>query len=115
MNFFHMQLHPDKPIGVDAIKNILEKKGVVGVGSGNDAAGAFKSQPKLGDIIVVREGATPIALVRVVSEWYEEPIPDYDLDWFDLRRDVDVLEFYKGTEKFPYPRKTFMICDNMEM
>ena len=112
MNFFHIQLHPNNAIGVENVKRILEKA-IIGVGSGNSDAGAFKSQPNIGDVVVVREGSTPIALVKIASDSYMEPNVDANLDWFDLRRKVVILQFYRGAEPFPQPRGTFSICSDL--
>ena len=52
MNYFHIQLHPNNAIGVENVKRILEKA-IIGVGSGNSDAAAFKSQPNIGDVVEV--------------------------------------------------------------
>lgn len=114
MRFFHIQLRPDKPIGIDTVKAILNKKKVIGVGSDNQDANAFKNQPQIGDIVVVRDGATPVALVKIEGDCYEEACPNDDFDWFDLRRKIIVLEYYHGTEAFPQPRGTFSICRDLD-
>lgn len=112
MNYFHIQLHPNNAIGVENVKRILEKA-IIGVGSGNSDAAAFKSQPNIGDVVVVREGSTPIALVRIASDFYMEPNVDASLDWFDLRRKIEILQFYQGAGSFPQPRGTFSICSDL--
>lgn len=112
MNYFHIQLHPNNAIGVENVKRILEKA-IIGVGSGNSDAAAFKSQPNIGDVVVVREGSTPIALVRIASDFYMEPNVDVSLDWFDLRRKIEILQFYQGAGSFPQPRGTFSICSDL--
>ncbi len=113
MKFFHIQLHPDRAIGVETIKRILNEKAVIGVGSSNSDAGAFKNQPNIGDVVVVREGSTPVALVKIASDSYMDQNTDGSLDWFDLRRKIDVLQFYQGAESFPQPRGTFSICSDL--
>lgn len=113
MRYFHIQLRPDRAIGVDTVKAILKEKGVIGVGSTNQDASAFRNQPHIGDIVVVREGAIPIALTQIASECYEELNVDSNLDWFDLRRKVEILEFYKDSGTFPQPRGTFSICSDL--
>ena len=48
MKFFHMQLHPNKDIGVDVVKEILTQKQVIGLGSTNRDALDFKSRIAIG-------------------------------------------------------------------
>lgn len=112
INYFHIQLRPDKAIGSETVERILREKAVIGVHSTNSDANAFRNRPSIGDIVVVREGAKPVALVKITSDSYTDQNIDEDLDWFDLRRKIDVLQFYQGTESFPQPRGTFSICSD---
>lgn len=113
INYFHIQLRPDKAIGSETVERILREKAVIGVGSTNSDANAFRNQPTIGDIVVVREGAKPVALVKIASDSYIDQNTDDDLDWFDLRRKVEILQFYRGAESFPQPRGTFSICSDL--
>ncbi len=107
MNYWHIQLHPDERLSVDTLKSILMTKQVIGMGeSWNDKTGKLVSDPqffkdnmKIGDIVMVRDGSTPVALVKVTNNAYIEPNTDDDFDWFKLRRNVEILGFYGEDEK----------------
>ncbi len=106
-NYWHIQLHPDERSDIETIKSILTKKKVIGMGdSWNDKSGKpvndpkwFKYDMKIGDVVMVRDGSTPVALVEVTGNAYVEPNIDKDFDWFALRRKIDVLGFYGDKEK----------------
>ncbi len=107
MNYWHIQLHPDERLDIDTLKSILTIKHVIGMGeSWNDKTGKLVSDPKffkddmkIGDVVMVRDGSTPVALVRVTSNAYIEPNTDDEFDWFKLRRQIEVLGFYEEDEK----------------
>ena len=113
MKFFHMQLHPNKDIGVEVVKEILTKKQVIGLGSTNHDAQDFKSRMAIGDIVAIRHGKQPVAIVRVKSDFTLDKNIDPALDWFDLRRDVDILEMYEGDGEIPASRGTLTICKSV--
>lgn len=107
MNYWHIQLHPDKRLSIDTLKTILTTKKVIGMGeSWNDKTGkpvsdpkSFKDVMKTGDIVMVRDGSTPVALVKVISDAYIEQNTNNELDWFKLRRKINILGFYEEDEK----------------
>lgn len=107
MNYWHIQLHPDERLDINTIKSILMTKHVIGMGeSWNDKTGKpvsdpkyFKDDMKIGDVVMVRDGSTPVALVKVASNAYIEPNADDDFDWFRLRRKIEILGFYEEDEK----------------
>jgi 5-methylcytosine-specific restriction protein B len=106
-NYWHIQLHPDDRLHIDTIKSILCTKQVIGLGeSWNDKNGNPVSDPKwfrddmrIGDIVMVRDTITPVALVKVVSHAYNEKSPDKEFDWFDQRRKIEVLDFYRKSDE----------------
>lgn len=106
-NYWHIQLHPDERLNIDTIKSILTTKQVIGMGeSWNDKNGNpvndpkwFKDNMKIGDVVMVRDGSTPVALVKVISTAYIEPNIDEDFDWFKLRRKTENLGFYGEGDK----------------
>lgn len=106
-SYWHIQLHPDDKLDTDTIKSILTNKQVIGMGeSWNDRNGNtvndpkwFRDDMKIGDIVMVRDGSTPIALVKVIGNTYVEPNTDDDFDWFSLRRRIETLGFYGEDEK----------------
>ncbi len=107
MNYWHIQLHPDERLDVDTLKSILTIKQVIGMGeSWNDKTGKpvsdpkfFKDDMKIGDVVMVRDGSTPVALVKVTGNAYIEPNTDDEFDWFRLRRQIEILGFYEEDEK----------------
>ncbi len=108
MNYWHIQLHQGgNEIDIDTLKSILTKKNVIGMGkSWNDKTGkpvndpkSFKDDMKIGDVVMVRNGSTPVALVKVTGNAYIEPNIDKDFDWFKLRRRVEILGFYEAYEE----------------
>jgi 5-methylcytosine-specific restriction enzyme B len=107
INFWHIQLHPDEPLEVETIKSILTEKKVVGMGdSWDDKNGnpvidpqMFKNDMKIGDVVMVRDGSDPVAIVKVVGDPYLESKVNYDYDWFSLRRQIEILGFFEKEEK----------------
>lgn len=110
MTYWHMQLHPDdKSWGRE--KELLENKALIGLGDwegGQSQIYQFKNEMERGDIVLIKCGANPIALVKVIGNI--EDIKDNDfskIDWFQFRRKVEILDFYtKPIADFPYPRGT---------
>lgn len=107
MNYWHIQLHPDNKLHVDTIKSILTTKQVIGMGeswedkNGNSVNDPkwFKEDMKIGDVVMVRDGSTPIALVKVIGNAYVEPNTDDNFDWFRLRRPIETLGIFGKDEK----------------
>lgn len=107
MNYWHIQLHPDSRLDVDTLKSILTTKQVIGMGeSWNDKIGKpvsdpkfFKDDMKIDDVVMVRNGSTPVALVKVKGNAYIEHDIDDEFDWFKLRRKIEILGFYEEDEK----------------
>lgn len=107
MNYWHIQLHPDSRLDVDTLKAILKKKQVIGMGEywedkkGNSVIDPklFKNDMKIDDVVMVRDGSTPVALVKVKGDAYIEHNTDDEFDWFKLRRQIEILGFYEEDEK----------------
>ncbi len=107
MNYWHIQLHPDSRLDVDTLKAILMKKQVIGMGEywedkkGNSVIDPklFKNDMKIDDVVMVRDGSTPVALVKVKGDAYIEHNTDDEFDWFELRRQIEILGFYEEDEK----------------
>lgn len=107
VNYWHIQLHPDERLNIETLKSILTEKQVIGMGdSWNDKNGNpvndpkwFRDDMKIGDVVMVRDGSTPVALVKVIGVAYIEPNVDEEFDWFALRRRIELLGFYENEEK----------------
>lgn len=107
MNYWHIQLHPDDRLSIETLKSILINLQEIGLGeSWNDKNGnpvnapeLFKKQMKIGDIVMVRDTVTPVALVKVISDGFIEDEIDENYDWFPLRRKIELLGFYESSDK----------------
>lgn len=120
MNYWHIQLHPDDrgTFDTEKIKKILSEKSVIGLGEwekGEDKINQFKDKMAIGDIVAVKQGSMPIALVRVTGNAYFERKINDDFDWFPNRRRIDIIDFYDPTYDFtiPQPRGTLSICNDL--
>ena len=93
--FWHIQLNPDVSLGRKKVVEILEKTSLIGLNfeKGDSTYQNFKDRMQIGDIVLVRDGIQPIALVEVTGKWEQKNNPDEDLDWFSQRRKIRVLEF----------------------
>jgi hypothetical protein len=76
MNFWHIQMSQGLLDGIDKtdeeVIEILQEEGVIGTGewkdNKSDQCKAFKETMVKGDIVMVRAGQKPLALVKVVSD-----------------------------------------------
>jgi MoxR-like ATPase len=98
MNFWHIQLHPNNASGFppEKIKKILEQTNYIGMDEWADGwvyLNQFRSVLKVGDIVLVRSKG-PLALVEVCGEAEHTPNPNLELDWFENRRSVKILQFF---------------------
>ena len=121
MNYWHMQLHPDNSttFNTDTIKRLLKEKKIIGLGEWDNDGGKrdqFYNRLTIGDIVAVKNGGEPIALVRVIDNAYFDRNIDDNFDWFPNRRKIEILDFYKDEYNFtiPQPRGTLSICENLD-
>lgn len=119
MTYWHMQLFPGgrrDNFPPEKIRRILKEKRVIGMGKWDDPKGqsaGFENRMKIGDIVAIRDGGTPIALVNVTSDCWDEKSCDDSLDWFPLRREVKILDCAASYNfKIPQTRGTLMSCVN---
>jgi DNA polymerase III delta prime subunit len=120
MNYWHTQLHPDDrdTFNETRIRELLEQRAVIGLGQWDDGEAVrtqFFDEMRVGDIVAVKNGSTPIALVRVASEAYVENNVNEELDWFPNRRNIEVLDYYQYAYNFTFPdsRGTLKICRDL--
>jgi len=100
-----MQLHPND-IGRHEEKKLLETKQLIGLGymdPANRQLKQFKSEMTVGDIVLIRSGETVIALTEVIGELIDIGENISNIDWFQFRRKVKVLEFAEDT-MLPFPK-----------
>jgi len=109
MTYWHMQLHPDYKNWGKEIE-LLKNKSLIGLGlTKSDLAYMnFKNDMEIDDIVVIKRGSIPLALVQVVGKCEDIEINSDDrLDWFRYRRKIKILTTdTKGLTSFPQPRKT---------
>lgn len=108
-----MQLHPDnEKWGKE--KQLLELKGLIGLGDWEERISQqedFQYKMEKGDVVAIKCGARPIALVEVIGD-YEYTKETGDLDWFERRRKVRILDWYQRSYNFEFaPRATLVRCD----
>jgi len=113
--YWHIQLHPNN-INWNKEKELLETTSLIGLGELKEGDGQikrFKDDMKKGDIVLVRRGSTPIALVEVIGN-YKHKIKNHKvLDWFEHRREVKVLDYATDDmPSFPQPRGTLQKAIN---
>lgn len=110
MNYWHLQMHPSNKgkFKRDKLLKILQEKEVIGMGESwtnqnrKEASdpSEFKNDLKIDDIVLIRDGSTPIALVKVTGNWFIEKNTNPNFDWFKLRRPIKLLKPYEdGDEK----------------
>ena len=109
MTYWHIQLHPDDKEW-ERENELLKKTGFIGCGLLNEAqANLFNFELKIDDIVLIKRGSIPIALVKVIGDLEDADEDNFNnLDWFRYRRKVKVLDWAKGSNqsKFPSPRGT---------
>jgi predicted ATP-binding protein involved in virulence len=110
-----MQLHPDY-INWSKEIELLTEKALIGLGkSKSDIAYVnFINDMDINDIVLIKRGATPLALVKVIGSYEDIGTNNEDkLDWFRYRRNIEILSTNtKDLSAFPLPRKTLQKAIN---
>jgi predicted ATP-binding protein involved in virulence len=106
-----MQLHPDKNDWGREKELLSVKNPLIGLGdweAGESQILSFNEEMEVGDIVLVRYGSQPIALVEVESDIFDKGQDNHDmLAWFRYQREVKVLGYApENSHDFPYPRGT---------
>ncbi len=104
-----MQLHQNNPnFGKEA--DILRETSLIGLGDWEDQRGQvdkFINEMAIGDVVLIKRGKLAIALVEVVGDASYLDNPNGDLDWFENRRKIRILDIFEnGRYDFPQPRGT---------
>lgn len=113
-NFWHMQMHQGVLHSGIEVK-ILKEKAMIGMGHWEediDQQASFEKVMKEGDIVAVKSGGQLVALVEVIGPYkYSDDVGE--LDWFNRRRKVRVLDWYKPEYDFYVaPRGTLTRCNS---
>jgi hypothetical protein len=128
-----MNLHPTDEQGTDDhIRQIISSR-IIGIerlpsldGTDDKQTDDFKNRVKIGDIVAILNGTSPIALVKVLGDWFEF---DYDKNyneqpqsksiiWFSLRRVVQILcikkdcDYIDNLSQFPMRTKSLTISSD---
>jgi len=107
MTYWHMQMFKNRDEGSE--QKLLEEKALIGLGYTNkNQEEQFKSDMAIGDVVLVRRGSIPIALVEVLSDYEDTGANDFNaLDWFQFRRKIKILALADNDMlSFPQPRGT---------
>jgi len=118
-----MQLHPDNKSGFlpELVVRMLQELGVIGLNDwddGTDSVLQFREGMNVGDIVAIKSGSAPIALVEVLSEPFIEENTTDTFDWFEIRRRVRILDIYSPglpdyNFHFVQPRGTISRCRDL--
>ncbi|NLJ09896.1 MAG: AAA domain-containing protein [Treponema sp.] len=112
MNFWHMQIHPGNKDTSDVY--IALNNGYIGLGEwdeGENAIRDFINRMQIGDIVAVRKGPTPIALVEVIGD--HDEFNEENHEWIRHIRKVRILD-RADDYSFIIPKATgtLTICAN---
>jgi hypothetical protein len=114
MNYWTMQLHPNN-LGWEKETELLSKEFLIGLGDWEEKTSQqsqFENEMRVGDIVLIRRGSEIIALVEVTGD-YEYTEDTSDLAWFERRRQIEILDWYRGDYGLNVSaRKTLERCQN---
>lgn len=120
-DYWHMQMslpHGRGEVKINPIDLLKEQTPLIGIGEwDNIKCRYFKNKEnqkrgfRLGDIVVVHEGAKPIALCKIISKSFKDKTLK-DTYYLENFREVEILEFYNGNNRFPQPQGTLSISEN---
>ena len=108
-NYFTMKMRggTESPDDRKTVTDFVKETSCIGVGEPEytTGAGTFLNDIQIGDIIVLRAGRGPVALLKVVSDSYEYKsegkFPAFD-SWLAYTRKVEVISWYeKFCESYP--------------
>jgi len=107
MNYWHIQmLYPNGPKNprINSIEMLQENLPIIGTGEWEDTqCRNFKDENagmKIGDIVLVREGITPLALCKIIGENFRDNNLTQKYKHINFRK-VKILEFYNGVPACP--------------
>ncbi|MDR1543696.1 MAG: AAA family ATPase [Prevotellaceae bacterium] len=115
MDYWHIQMNQPWGRGeqkIDSIKMLKETPPIIGTGEWVDIqCSYFKGEEgglKTGDIILVREGAKPLALCQIMNENFTND--DLTEKYLHINfREVKILAYAENMTNFPQPQKTLQI------
>ena len=110
MNYWHMNLHytGEQKTDADIRNRVLSHTIGLGIwerentGKIDPQVPDFKNKLQIGDVVLVLNGRTPIAVVEVIGDWYEFDIDKNSIIWYPLRRATKIIGISneKGSECF---------------
>jgi hypothetical protein len=116
MNYWHMTLEStDNQLGHEKIKKILQQN-LIGMGIWDEKYSTqqidFQKKMDIGDIVLIKSKEASIALVKVVSDYFEDD-KNSDLIWFTRKRKIEILEILNEVKyDFPEPLGTLKVASN---
>ncbi|PKH86884.1 hypothetical protein [Colwellia sp. Bg11-28] len=117
--YWHMQLHPNQQ-DWGRETELLEKLSLIGHGISSSAntVNNFSNKMNINDIVLIKNGSRPVALVKVISKVIDlgdnKDISN-DLDWFKYRRNIKILKLANNDmQDFPQPRRTLTLAKDMK-
>jgi len=95
MTYWHMQLHPKDDLKWNREEELLKKKGLIGIDGEMSYSQRiqFTDSMQIDDVVLIKQGTKPIALVQVIGECKDHNSDDDNLDWFSLKRKIKILNF----------------------
>ena len=109
--------HEDIERAIENSKKRGVKKGTFGI------IKQFRDEMKVGDIVLIRQGGTPIGLVKVSSDYFMSKDTDEEgQPWFRHRRKIEILSFFDedkenlnlSFDKLPVTQGTLQSLKNPE-
>ena len=109
MNYWHLQMslpHGRGGIHIDTMEMLTEDQPVIGTGEWDHyQCTDFKNELNSESIVCVRDGGKVMALCKVISNSFQDK--NLQKKYYNENyRYVEILEFYRGNQKFPQPQGT---------
>ena len=95
MTYWHMQLHPKDDTYWNREKELLENYKIIGIeDTQNSQLNQFNNIMSIGDIVLVKRGRKPLALVKVIGNVDKSNLKDDITNWISFTREIEVLDFF---------------------
>ena len=119
MTYWHLQMYKNLSEKGELEKELFNEHSIILFGEshiGKEQINQFKKEMSIGDIVLIKKGATPIALVEVLGDC--EKVKDGDIDSskfysYNYKRKIKVLDYAnKNMKKFPQPQRNLQKSSN---
>jgi len=104
MTYWHMQLHPNNVINWEKEEELLKTQQIIGIDERENAQSKqFKEDIEKDDVVLIKRGKQPIALVQIVDDkLLEHNQLNDDLNWFKFKRKIRILDFFNSQEEINF-------------